>query len=71
MVADAVSIEPVSRPKFPDMRDSAGNFCNLQGSGLEAHRKTPRDQAVMIEIPYATKQGIFRGGSGILACTGT
>jgi len=43
----------------------------LQGSGLEAHRKTPRDQAVMIEIPYATKQGIFRGGSGILACTGT
>jgi hypothetical protein len=46
------------------MRDSAGNFCNLQGFGLETHRKTPRDQAVMIEIPYAKKQGIFAADQG-------
>ena len=31
VVADAVAVEPVSASKFPDMRESAGNFCNLQG----------------------------------------
>jgi hypothetical protein len=31
MVADAVRVEPVSASKFPDMRESAGYFCNLQG----------------------------------------
>ena len=32
LAADAVAVEPVSASKFPDMRESAGNFCNLQGT---------------------------------------
>src|SRR5262245_3102458 len=31
VVADALRIEPVSAAKFPVKRESAGNFCNLQG----------------------------------------
>jgi len=39
LVADAVAVEPVSSSKFPDIPESAGKFCNLQGIGLETQRK--------------------------------
>jgi hypothetical protein len=43
VVAEAVAVEPVSASKFPDMRESAGNFCNLQGiSPCDASERTAR-----------------------------
>jgi NitT/TauT family transport system substrate-binding protein len=43
VVADAVAVEPFSASKFPDRRESAGNFCQLQGISPETRRKEPSD----------------------------
>jgi hypothetical protein len=67
LVVDAVVYEPVSTPKFPDMREFAGNFFNLQGICLEMQSKRCAESARCDEIPYATKQGIFLRESGKLA----
>ena len=59
MVADAVVIEPVSASKFPDMRESAGNFCNLQGIWPCGPSKNTGLVRSYNQIPCALKQGIF------------
>ena len=51
-------------PKFPDMRESAGNFSRPAGNLPEAVARTRVDSGGYSEIPYATEQGICCHGSG-------
>jgi len=56
VVVDAVRIEP---PKFPDIRESAGNFLQFAGNSPWTRIKTRTRSGDYKEIPYTTKQGIF------------
>jgi hypothetical protein len=59
VVVDAVSIEPVSASKFPDMREFAGNFSQFAGNSASARPKHSCCFKRLQRIPYAMEQGIF------------
>ncbi|MFL5043873.1 MAG: hypothetical protein ACJ8EA_03420, partial [Xanthobacteraceae bacterium] len=45
--------------KFPDNRESAGNFRHLLENWLRSVRKYLAEQGSNARIPYASEQGIF------------
>jgi hypothetical protein len=67
MVADAVTIEPVSTPKFPANREKNREFCRIRPlcAILKADKRASSETCS--EIPYATKQGIIFVEQGIPA----
>jgi hypothetical protein len=66
VVADAVTVEPVSDLKFPANREKNREFRRIHPLRpiLSAH--TPAKSKASGEIPYTTKQGIISDEQGIL-----
>jgi len=67
VVADAVTVEPVSTAKFPANREKNREFRRIHPLGpiLSAH--TLAKSKVSSEIPYATEQGNILEEQGIQA----
>jgi hypothetical protein len=66
VVADAVSVEPVSDPEFPTNREKNREFFNFgPDRGLE-HPMRPMISGLLRKIPYSTEQGIISAEQGIL-----
>jgi hypothetical protein len=67
VVADAVTVEPVSIPQFPANRENNREFCRFRPSGaiLSANRQANSEGCN--KIPYAKEQGIISKEQGILA----
>jgi hypothetical protein len=66
VVADAVRIEPVSASEFPDMPESAGNFCNLQGIWPCDTSETADRSCNYGRNSLRNEAGNFRSGLGTL-----
>jgi hypothetical protein len=67
MVADAVTVEPVSTPKFPANREINREFCRIRSLSAILKADTRANSEVCSEIPYATEQGIILVEQGIPA----
>ena len=66
MVADAVTVEPVSTPKFPANREKNREFRQIRQLREILKADTRANSKAFSEIPYATEQGIISEEQGIL-----
>jgi hypothetical protein len=64
-VADAVTVEPVSTPKFPANREINREFCRIRPLSAILKADTRANSETCSEIPYATEQGIILVEQGI------
>ena len=69
LVADAVTYEPVSIPKFPANREKNREFRQIRPLCEILKANTRAISKAFSQIPYATEQGIISGGTGNLDCT--
>jgi hypothetical protein len=61
MVVCAVRYEPVSKAKFPVIREFNREFCDFGPSGANFVAGSPSAAATSRVIPYGRKQGFCRG----------
>jgi hypothetical protein len=66
VVADAVTVEPVSTPKFPANREINREFCRIHPLCEILNADTRAISKAFGQIPYATEQGIISVEQGIL-----
>ncbi|HET7384380.1 MAG TPA: hypothetical protein VFJ59_17565 [Pseudolabrys sp.] len=66
-MADAVTYEPVSTPKFPANREKNREFRQFRPLRKIFKADTQANSKASSEIPYATEQGIISAEQGILA----
>ena len=66
MVADAVTVEPVSATKFPANRENNREFCRIQLLSVILDADTRANSNASSKIPYATEQGIISAKQGFL-----
>ena len=59
VVADAVVVEPVSTPHFPDNREKNREFCKFRASGAAMTANNAVISVLSMRIPYSAKQGII------------
>jgi hypothetical protein len=67
MVADAVAVEPVSTPNFPDNREINRKICQIRTHCEILTANTRANSEACGENHYATEQGIISAEQGILA----
>jgi hypothetical protein len=67
VVADAVTFEPVSIPKFPANREKNREFRQIRPLCQILKANTRAISKAFSQIPYATEQGIISAEQGILA----
>jgi hypothetical protein len=67
VVADAVTVEPVSARKFPANREKNREICRIRPLSAILKADTRANSEACSEIPYATEQGIILAEQGILA----
>jgi len=58
-MADAVTYEPVSAPKFPANREINREFRQIRLLGAILPADTRANSKACSEIPYSAEQGIF------------
>ena len=66
-MADAVTFEPVSTPKFPANREKNREFCRIRPLSAILKADTRASSETCSEIPYATEQGNILEEQGIPA----
>jgi hypothetical protein len=59
VVADAVTVEPVSTPKFPANREINREFCRIRPLTAILKADTRANSEAYSRIPCSTEQGIF------------
>ena len=67
VVADAVTVEPVSTAEFPANREKNREFCKIATSGAATTANNTVVTGLPVQIPYSTEQGIILAEHGILA----
>jgi hypothetical protein len=67
VVADAVTVEPVSISKFPANREINREFHRIRPLGAILKADMRAISKAFSQIPYATEQGIISAEQGILA----
>ena len=66
-MADAVTVEPVSTPKFLANREKNREFCKLVAFGAAETPNRAVVAGLLMQIPYSMEQGIILVEQGILA----
>jgi hypothetical protein len=59
VVVDAVTVEPVSTPKFPANREINREFHRIRPLGAILEADTRANSEAYSKIPYSMEQGIF------------
>jgi hypothetical protein len=67
VVADAVTVEPVSTAKFPANREINREFCRIRPLSAILKADMRANSEACSEIPYATEQGNILEEQGIPA----
>jgi hypothetical protein len=66
LVADAVTVEPVSTRKFPANREKNKEFFDFRRASRLRGLTSPMISEAWSQIPYSIKQGIISAEQGIL-----
>jgi hypothetical protein len=66
MVVNAVTVEPVSAPKFPANWEINRGFYQIRPPCKILTANTRANSKAFSQIPYATEQGIILAEQGIL-----
>ncbi len=69
MVADAVTVEPVSTPNFPANREKNREISRIWSFNSILKADTRANSKCCHEIPYAKEQGFILEEQGTLDCT--